>query len=100
VGDIVAVNEGMEVPADGVMFESNEVTIDESSMTGETNPVVKYTLDGCIRRSSVRGSEIADAHSNFSPVVMGGTRVLTGEGKMIIIVVGPDSCMGKIRAML
>jgi P-type E1-E2 ATPase len=99
VGDIVAVNEGMEVPADGVMFESNEVTIDESSMTGETNPVVKYTLDGCIKRSSVRGSEI-DAHSNFSPVVMGGTRVLTGEGKMIIIVVGPDSCMGKIRAML
>lgn len=99
VGDIVAVNEGMEVPADGVLFESNEVTIDESSMTGETLPVIKYTLEACVRRSSVKGSEV-DVHSNFSPVVMGGTRVLTGEGKMIIIVVGPDSCMGKIRAML
>lgn len=95
----MAVNEGMEIPADAVLFESNEVTIDESSMTGETNPVVKYTLNGCLRRSSIRASDVG-SHSNFSPVIMGGTRVLTGEGKMLIIVVGPDSCMGKIRAML
>ena len=31
---------------------------------------------------------------------MGGTRVLTGEGKMVVIVVGDESCMGKIKALL
>lgn len=31
---------------------------------------------------------------------MSGTRVLTGEGKMIVTVVGPQSCLGKIRALL
>lgn len=32
--------------------------------------------------------------------MMSGTKVLTGEGKMMIIVVGDQSCMGKIRALL
>lgn len=32
--------------------------------------------------------------------MMSGTRVLTGEGKMIVTVVGPQSCLGKIRALL
>ena len=31
---------------------------------------------------------------------MSGTRVLTGEGKMLIIVVGDSSCVGKISALL
>ena len=31
---------------------------------------------------------------------MGGTRALTGEGKMVVVVVGDQSCIGKIRAML
>lgn len=28
VGDIISVNEGMEVPADGILLEANEITID------------------------------------------------------------------------
>lgn len=31
---------------------------------------------------------------------MSGTRVLTGEGKMVVLVVGDLSCLGKIRALL
>jgi magnesium-transporting ATPase (P-type) len=34
VGDIVQVAEGMEIPADGILLEANEVTTDESAMTG------------------------------------------------------------------
>jgi magnesium-transporting ATPase (P-type) len=41
-----------------------------------------------------------DKHIVPSPVMMSGTRVLTGEGKMIVTVVGPLSCLGKIRALL
>lgn len=35
-----------------------------------------------------------------SPIMMSGTKVLTGEGKMVVIVVGDLSCNGKIRAAL
>ena len=35
-----------------------------------------------------------------SPILMSGTRVLTGEGRMLVVVVGDQSCIGKIRALL
>jgi len=34
VGDIVQINEGMEIPADGLLVQANEITTDESAMTG------------------------------------------------------------------
>jgi magnesium-transporting ATPase (P-type) len=34
VGDVVQVSEGMEVPADAILIEANEITTDESAMTG------------------------------------------------------------------
>lgn len=34
VGDIIHIHEGMEIPADGILLESNEITTDESAMTG------------------------------------------------------------------
>jgi len=38
----------MEIPADGILFESSDVTTDESAMTGETNPMKKDTLENCV----------------------------------------------------
>ena len=38
VGDVVKIFEGMDIPADGYIIEANELTADESAMTGETNP--------------------------------------------------------------
>ena len=34
VGDVVQINEGMEIPADGILIQANEITTDESAMTG------------------------------------------------------------------
>lgn len=36
VGDIVILNEGMKIPADGICLDASELTTDESAMTGET----------------------------------------------------------------
>ena len=36
VGDIVLLKEGIEVPADGIIIDADEIAIDESSMTGES----------------------------------------------------------------
>lgn len=50
VGDIVNINEGMEIPADGLLFESNEITTDESAMTGEAHHITKNTVAVCINK--------------------------------------------------
>lgn len=50
VGDVVQLAEGMEIPADGFLIESNEITTDESAMTGETDPIHKNTFDKCQRK--------------------------------------------------
>ena len=104
VGDLVIINEGMEVPADGYLIESNDITTDESAMTGETDPVHKNTFRQCEEKEK----EIEDCgernkagkHDVPSPIIMSGTRVLAGEGKMIVIVVGEQSCIGKVKSLL
>lgn len=50
VGDVVAVVQGMEIPADGILIESNDITTDQSAMTGETDPVVKNLLSVCTKK--------------------------------------------------
>ena len=50
VGDIITVSEGMEIPADGILLQSSEITTDQSAMTGETEPVKKAILKDCINK--------------------------------------------------
>ena len=42
----------MEVPADGILIEANEIKADESAMTGETKPIKKNTLEMCIKKKN------------------------------------------------
>ena len=48
VGDIVKLVEGMEIPADGIVLASADLTTDESAMTGETDPVKKSTIEKAV----------------------------------------------------
>jgi hypothetical protein len=69
VGDLMIVDNGMEIPADGFLVKSSEITADESAMTGnsplfiplnnqnffmnilfsgETLPIKKDTLENCV----------------------------------------------------
>ena len=104
VGDLVQISEGMEIPADGYVVEAAELTSDESAMTGETDPIKKNVLSECIeKRNQIiaeGGKDSAGAHDVPSPILMSGTRILTGEGKFLIFVVGDSSCVGKINALL
>ena len=96
--------EGMEIPADGYVIQAAELTTDESAMTGETDPVRKDTLANCLLKMNEviqeGGKNSAGRHDVPSCIIMSGTRILNGEGKMIISVVGDSSCVGKISALL
>ena len=73
-------------------------------MTGETDPIKKNTLQVCIAKmrnliEEGRRNE-AGRHDVPSPILLSGTKVLSGEGKMLVLVVGDASCVGKIAALL
>lgn len=73
-------------------------------MTGETKPIKKNTLEKCIEKKNdilmKNKKNESNAHTIPSPIMLSGTNILTGEGQMVVIVVGDSSCLGKIRATL
>ncbi|KAK7278934.1 hypothetical protein RJT34_23973 [Clitoria ternatea] len=79
VGDIVHLSTGDQVPADGVYISGYSLVIDESSLTGESEPV---NIDE--RR----------------PFLLSGTKVQDGQGKMIVTTVGMRTEWGKLMETL
>lgn len=93
----------MEIPADGILCEASEVTTDQSAMTGETQPVHKALLEVCKRKKqelNQNRNDQNDKHEVPSPILLSGTKILSGEGKMVVLVVGQESCIGKIKELL
>lgn len=85
VGDIVILNTGEEVPADGELLEAISLSIDESTLTGE--PVALKTTD----RTEF------DSEATFpSNHVLRGTKILEGHGIMRVLAVGDSTEHGKV----
>ncbi|CAN1343035.1 Calcium-transporting ATPase 2, plasma membrane-type [Linum perenne] len=78
-GDIVHLAIGDQVPADGLFVSGFSVLIDESSLTGESEPVMV---------------------SAESPFLLSGTKVQDGSCKMLITTVGMRTQWGKLMATL
>ena len=94
----------MNIPCDGFVVKGIEVTTDESAMTGETDAIRKASLEQCeaFKNATNRIDYEDSLRENRvpSPVLLSGTKIMSGEGFFICIVVGVDSCSGKIRATL
>ncbi|XP_026567148.1 plasma membrane calcium-transporting ATPase 3 isoform X7 [Pseudonaja textilis] len=80
VGDIAQIKYGDLLPADGVLIQGNDLKIDESSLTGESDHV----------RKSV----------DKDPMLLSGTHVMEGSGRMVISAVGVNSQTGIIFTLL
>ncbi|XP_078731014.1 plasma membrane calcium-transporting ATPase 2-like isoform X3 [Lampetra fluviatilis] len=80
VGDIAQVKYGDLLPADGMLIQSNDLKIDESSLTGESDHV---------RKSIDR-----------DPMLLSGTHVMEGSGRMVVTAVGVNSQTGIIFTLL
>ncbi|XP_003738153.1 calcium-transporting ATPase type 2C member 1 [Galendromus occidentalis] len=90
-GDVVLLQPGDRVPADVRLFHTNQLQIDESSLTGETEPATKQS-DALL--SSVGGV------SSKSNVGFMGTLVRYGNGRGIVINTGENSEFGDIFKMM
>ena len=85
VGDIVKLNTGNEVPADGRLLEAVTLNIDESTLTGE--PICHKTVI----------AEQFDPDATFpSDHAMRGTKVMEGHGVMEVTAVGDQTENGKV----
>ncbi len=89
VGDIIILDEGDKVPADARLFEANNLTTDESILTGESTPVEKELVVLSSREIFERKNE-----------VFMGTVVTRGRGKAIVTGTGKSTEVGKIAEKL
>ncbi|GAV02486.1 hypothetical protein RvY_13047-2 [Ramazzottius varieornatus] len=80
VGDISVLKYGDVVPADGLLLSGQDLRVDESSLTGESDHV-KKNVDDDVR-------------------VLSGTNVMEGTGKMLVVAVGLHSQTGIIFSLL
>lgn len=85
VGDIVILETGEEVPADGILLEAISLQINESTLTGE--PVIKKT--------TIETEFDKDA-TYLSNEAMKGTTVVDGHGIMKVVTVGDATEYGKV----
>lgn len=80
VGDIAQIKYGDLLPADGILIQGNDLKIDESSLTGESDHVKKT--------------------QEKDPMLLSGTHVMEGSGKMVVTAVGVNSQTGIIFTLL
>ncbi|KAM9723784.1 LOW QUALITY PROTEIN: calcium-transporting ATPase type 2C member 1, partial [Menidia menidia] len=89
-GDTVCLSVGERVPADLRLFEAADLSVDESSLTGETAPCSKFTAPQTANGDVASRSNIAFM----------GTLVRCGKAKGIVIGTGENSEFGEIFKMM
>lgn len=99
-GDLIVLDMGDKVPADGLLLESMGLLIDQSLLTGESAPVRKTPVipksgDGAL---AVDAESFEKADESFC--VYRGTMVNDGHGVLLAVKVGDSTQMGKIAANL
>ncbi len=85
VGDIVVLETGEEIPADGELIEAISLQVNESNLTGE--PVINKTIIE---------ADFDEEATYASNLVMRGTTVVDGHGSMKVLCVGDATEIGKV----
>jgi len=86
-GDIIYLNEGDKVPADARLIEANQIKVDHSSITGESEPQLR---------------SLESTHHNILEtrnVVFSSSLVQSGDGKAIVYATGKQTQIGKIASL-
>ena len=89
-GDLMVLEAGDRVPADGRILEQYLLEVMEASLTGESHPVAK----------DARPIDDTTTLGNMTNLVFGGTYVVNGSGRAVVVKTGMHSEMGKIAAAI
>lgn len=91
-GDIVVIREGDRIPADACVLSCENLSVDESLLTGESIPVRKAIWDGKTKESRPGGDDL--------PFVYSSSLVVSGRGIARVLQTGPKTEIGKIGKSL
>lgn len=94
VGDLVRLETGDVIPADGVLVEGFDVECDESSTTGESDLIEKSPWN------NPHPSEQTLRPSNIDPFILSGSKVANGVGTFVTTAVGINSSYGRVLMSL
>ena len=83
-GDVIVLNEGDRVPADGRLIEAKELKVDNSSLTGESEPQL------------LNKDKTAEVMLESPNMVFSGSLVQNGEGKVLLVETGMNTQIGGI----
>ncbi|PLW48503.1 hypothetical protein PCASD_04243 [Puccinia coronata f. sp. avenae] len=107
VGDILLVNAGDLLPADGIFLDGYEVKCDESSVTGESDLIKKVNYEQALQLAyeklgqSSAGPLTEEVNLGKTDCFMiSGSKVVEGYGRYLVTAVGSNSFYGKIMISL
>jgi Ca2+-transporting ATPase len=88
-GDIITLGEGEKIPADARIFTASSLRVDESQLTGESQPIDKQT------------GELSDDKEVYeqSNMLFQGSFIVAGEAKAIIVTTGNETEFGQLAAL-
>lgn len=89
-GDVISIEEGMKVPADGRLVEEHALSVEESMLTGESVPSDKELA------AIPADAELGDRNN----MVFAGTTVVRGTGRAVITATAMDTELGKVAQAL
>lgn len=90
--DLLVVSEGDRIPADALLIEGHNVTVDESLLTGESVPVLK--------RPQQEAAPMPPPGGELTPFLYSGTLVVAGQGMARVQATGVDTSLGRIGTAL
>ena len=99
VGDVVIIETGDEVPADGRLFEATDLQVDESSLTGEpiTNKesLTTNTEDG-VDKSPQHAKDKGNEEAYPKDMLLRSSMVMGGTGRYVVTAVGDETEIGHV----
>ncbi|KIM54850.1 hypothetical protein SCLCIDRAFT_340070 [Scleroderma citrinum Foug A] len=109
VGDVALLEPGKVISCDGIFLSDANVKCDESATTGQIDAVKKATFPQCMARKQspsqrvvggeFHGSAAGDAGVDRTDCfIVGGSKVLEGDGDYVVVAVGMRSLNGQIMA--
>ena len=90
-GDVLLLDAGMQVAADGLLLDTANLQVRESALTGEAQAVMKKAAEALAAEASL---------GDRTNLVYQGTEVLQGRGRALVTQTGMQTELGRIAAML
>ena len=90
-GDVLVLQEGEKIPADARVIATNNLKIDEASLTGESEPVSK--TPEAIQKDTLAVPEQRN-------ILFKGTNIVAGNGRAVVVATGQNTAIGKIAVQI